>query len=70
MQLKSIGHRIRCLRVKQNMTQETLARLLCVTDSTVSSWERGRTEPDLTAIMMMANLFNVTLKFLITGVPD
>lgn len=70
MQLKSIGHRIRWLRVKQNMTQETIAQLLCVTDSTVLSWERGRTEPDLTAIIMMADLFDVTLKFLITGVPD
>ena len=42
-----IGDKIGEARRAKNMTQEALADALRVSRSTVSSWERGRTEPDI-----------------------
>ena len=67
MQMKTIGQRIRHLRVKNSMTQEALANILYVSNNTVSSWERGRTQPDITIIVQMANFFRVSLNFLLIG---
>ena len=43
----NIGNNIREMRIKRNMTQQELADKLYVSDKTVSSWESGRTEPDI-----------------------
>ena len=67
MQVKTIGQRIRYLRMKHNMTQKTLADILCVSNNTVSSWERGRTSPDITVIVQMVEIFHVSLNYLIVG---
>ena len=67
MQMKTIGQRIRHLRLKNSMTQEALANILYVSNNTVSSWERGRTQPDITIIVQTANFFRVSLNFLLIG---
>ena len=63
-----IGKRIKELRVSKNMTQLELANILCVSDRTVSKWEQERGNPDIDMLPMIAETFNVTIDFLITGV--
>ena len=41
------GNTIKSLREKQKMTQAELAKLLCVSDKTISKWETGRGYPDI-----------------------
>lgn len=42
------GSTIKSLREKQNLTQVELAKLLSVSDKTISKWETGRGFPDIT----------------------
>ena len=67
MQTKTIGQRIRYLRVRNNMTQKTLAEILYVSESTVSGWERDRVEPSILFIVKLSTLFHASLNYLIIG---
>ena len=58
--MKHIGEKIKELRRKNDMTQEKLADYLNVTYQTVSKWETGITNPDLSLIVPLARLFKVT----------
>ena len=47
------------------MTQEELAEQLHVTRQTVSSWETGRTEPDIETLQQISDCLDVTVEELI-----
>jgi len=55
-----LGNKIKELRRKHDMTQEKLADFLCVSYQAVSKWETGISNPDLSMIVPLARLFNVT----------
>lgn len=46
-----IGRKIKENRVNKELTQEQLAKKLNVSRTTISSWETGRTYPDLEMIV-------------------
>ena len=54
--MTSIAEQIANARKAAGMTQEDLASALHVTRSAVSSWERGRTEPDLDTLRQLAQM--------------
>ena len=54
------------LRKSQGMTQLELAERLNYSDKAVSKWERGESLPDITVIKTIADLFGVTVDYLIT----
>ena len=56
-----IGARIKELRKRDNMTQEQLAEKLNVTPQTISRWETETAYPDITAIPILANIFDVSI---------
>lgn len=56
-----IGETIKKERLKHNYTQEQLGELLYVSRSTISSWEVGRNTPDLDTVVMISDLFNISL---------
>lgn len=62
-----IGENIKLLREKAKMKQEDLGRKLGVGGATISSWEIGRTEPNMGCVQQLADLFNVTTDTLIYG---
>lgn len=64
-----LGQKIRALRRGRRITLKALARDLGVHFTTVSAWERGRTEPDLEALTRLAALLGVRLAELL-GVED
>lgn len=56
----SIGKNIRKYRETANMSQESLARQLNVTQQAVDSWERALVNPRKKTIDKLASIFNVT----------
>lgn len=67
MQAETVGQRIKYLRKKNGVTQKELAKILYVSESTVSGWERGRAEPNIDFIVRLTALFHVSLNYLIIG---
>lgn len=64
-----LGTRIAELRKENNITQFELAEKLGVTDRAVSKWETGGSYPDITLIVQIADMFNVSVDFLLKGKP-
>lgn len=60
MQL-DLGKRIRELRQRNRITQETLAEALGVTSQAVSRWEASGSYPDMEIIPAIANYFGVSI---------
>lgn len=60
-----IGQRIRYYRTESDLTQAELAGKLNVKPSAISSWEVGRTEPNLGQVSTMSKIFGVTMDELI-----
>ena len=60
-----LAENIRNYRKDLGFTQEQLAERLGVTLGAVSKWERGSSEPDLSYIMDLAELFHVSVDALI-----
>lgn len=62
-----IGERLTELRIKNNMTQEEFAEYMSVTRQSVSKWETDKTYPDVEKMIRIAQLYNVSLDYLIKG---
>lgn len=62
-----IGKQIKKLRMTNDLTQEQLGEKLNVARTTISSWETGRTYPDLDMILALSVSFDVTLDELLRG---
>lgn len=54
------------LRRAANMTQLELAERLNYSDKAVSKWERGESLPDVVVLKQIADLFHVTVDYLIS----
>ena len=61
----NLSEKIKKLRSENNLTQEQLAEKLQVSRSTISSWETGRSFPDLEMVIEICDCFNVSLDFLL-----
>lgn len=69
--MHSVGNKIKEYRMKNNMTQEGLAKLLMVSDKTISSYECDRTMPDINTLFKIANIFKTSIFSLIDdGIYD
>lgn len=60
-----VGENIRKYREQKKVSQEDMALALNVTRQAISSWETGRTEPDLDTLHRIAQYFEVTVEELI-----
>ena len=63
----NLNERIKSLRKKMGVTQLELAEKLHVTDKAVSKWETGEGNPEITILIELANIFNVSIDYLLTG---
>ncbi len=61
-----IAENITVLRKSRLMTQGDLAEKLNYSDKAVSKWERGESVPDITVLKAIADLFGVTVDYLLT----
>ncbi len=54
------------LRHRENLTQIELAEKLNYSDKAISKWERGESVPDIGVLKSIADLFSVTVDYLVT----
>ena len=56
-----INESLKNIRLDNNLTQDDFAEKLGVTRQTVSSWENGRSYPDIENIVKISEIFNISL---------
>ena len=61
----NIGDNIRKIRTSKKITQQELGDKLYVSDKTVSSWESGRTEPDINILSDIAKALDCSFLSLV-----
>lgn len=54
-------------RARLDMSQEELAEAIFVSRQTISNWETNRTYPDVQSLLLLSNLFDVSVDSLIKG---
>lgn len=62
-----VNDNLRELRLSRNLTQEQVAEKLNVTRQTVSSYESGRTRPDIDTLVRYSEIFSIDLESIIYG---
>ena len=62
-----LGKRLKEYRARLGMTQDDLAERLYVSRQTVSSWENDKSYPDIHSLLMLSDLFSVSLDTLVKG---
>ncbi|QCT93547.1 helix-turn-helix transcriptional regulator (plasmid) [Enterococcus sp. M190262] len=61
----SISEKIKVLRIEKGWSQKKLAEMLNVSSQAISNWERGQSSPDISNIIQLSDLFDITLDELI-----
>lgn len=61
----TVAENITKLRILNNMTQLELAEKLNYSDKTISKWERAESSPDISVLVELADLFGVSLDYLV-----
>lgn len=67
MDAQKTGNFIAEKRKEKNMSQRELAKYLHITDKAISKWERGLSFPDITILIPLSEVLNVSLYDLLTG---
>ena len=65
--MASIGKNIKRLRMEKGITQEAFAKTINVSRQAVSSWETGRTQPDIEMLGSLSEALGVSIEELIYG---
>ena len=65
--MASIGKNIKRLRMEKGITQEAFAKTINVSRQAVSSWETGRTQPDIEMLGVLSETLGVSTEELIYG---
>lgn len=66
----SFGQKLNYLREKQGLTQNELATILFIQQTTVSSYEKDKISPSAETIIKAADYFNVTADYLLGIKPN
>ena len=61
----TFGETLKRLRQRKNISQDELAKELNVKQYVISSWEIGRSEPNIEQIKFLSNYFNVPTDYLL-----
>lgn len=63
----NLNELLKNFRIKNNMTQEQLAKKIHVSHQTVSKWEQGINTPSIDNLLILSDLYNISLDELIRG---
>ncbi len=69
MKLNKFDIRLKELRLKNNLTQEDIAKIVGVTQSCVAKWEKGINEPEIMTAIALSKYFKVSMDYIL-GVTD
>ena len=62
-----LGNRIKELRKAQNINQDDLAEKLFVSRQTISNWENDKSYPDIQSVLLLSEIFSVSVDNLLKG---
>ncbi len=62
-----IGKQIRKYRTERKLSQDDLADKVYVTRQTISNWENDRNYPDIRSLVLLSNVFGISLDILVKG---
>jgi transcriptional regulator with XRE-family HTH domain len=62
-----LGNRIKELRKAQNINQDDLAEKLFVSRQTISNWENDKSYPDIQSVLLLSEIFSVSIDNLLKG---
>ena len=60
-----ISEKLQLLRSKTGMSQEELAERLGISRQSISKWESGQSVPDLKKLIILSEIYNVTIDSLV-----
>lgn len=63
----NIAETIKVNRKQMRLTQEELAEKIHVSRQTVSSWENSKSLPDMTSLVLLSDVYQISLDELIKG---
>ena len=61
------GEQIKNIRQKERLTQEQFAMKLNVSRQAVSNWENNKNLPDIGMLILMSDVFHISLDYLVKG---
>jgi len=67
MNTKVIGQFLKELRREKSMTQEELGERVGVTNKTISKWENGNYMPPIDILMLLSEIYGVSINDIIAG---
>lgn len=63
----NFGEKIKSIRTKEKLTQEQFAMKLNVSRQAVSNWENNKNFPDIEMLILISDVFHISLDELIKG---
>ncbi|MFT8632026.1 MAG: helix-turn-helix transcriptional regulator [Liquorilactobacillus ghanensis] len=61
----NLPSKLKLCRNKKRLTQQQVARMLCVSRKTISGWENSRSLPDINTLVKISNIYEVSLDYLL-----
>lgn len=68
--MSTFGDILKELRLKHGLTQKAVAEHLSISPAAYSLYEKGKREPKYETLEKIANLFNVSVGYLVSGQKD
>lgn len=68
--MEIFGKRLRLLREEKDLTQIELAKILSLTNSTISQYEAGKRMPEQGILQKIADIFDVSVDYLLGRTDD
>ncbi len=65
--METFADRLKACRERRQLTQDQVAKAVGITRTMVSQWEHGRREPQVDSLVTLADLYGVTVDFLLKG---
>lgn len=63
----NIKEQLRKKRNENNMTQEQIAEMIFVSRQTISNWENGKSYPDIKSLILLCDIYKISLDELVRG---
>lgn len=67
--MSNFSKNLKELRMEKGLSQQELAQIFNVTQSTVAKWESGDREPNFSILIELSNYFNISTDILL-GIKD
>lgn len=67
--MRIFRERLKELRCERHLSQKQLAEYIKTTNSSISDWETGRSQPDLETLARLAVFFEISVDYLL-GLED